>query len=186
MIVREIDNSSYSFLKECIQREIIGAHRKLTLGRIIRRSYRKPKNRFLFMWRVASYLYAKKNKLLKRIAAIINHKLMNIYGTEIALGARIDCGLYIAHHGGIVISRYVNAGKNLTLRQNITIGLSHGGEKIITLGDNVTIGAHCCIMSDGLRIGSNVTIGAMSFVNKDIPDNCTYYTEKSPVIIFKN
>ncbi|MEH6499792.1 MAG: hypothetical protein V7751_10435 [Pseudoalteromonas distincta] len=52
------------------------------------------------------------------------------------------------------------------------------GNQPITLGDNVDIGAHTCIIGSGLVIGSNVRIGAMSFVNKDIPDNVTYITRK--------
>ncbi|GKX57189.1 hypothetical protein SOASR030_33010 [Leminorella grimontii] len=116
------------------------------------------------------------------MAEKINNWLMLKYGTEIALGAQIQPGLYIAHYGGIVISRYSIIGRNFTIRQNTTIGLSHGGTKAIAIGDNVDIGCHCCIISNGLIIGDNVTIGAMSFVNRNIPSNNLYYTKKENVI----
>lgn len=45
------------------------------------------------------------------------------------------------------------------------------------------IGANSVIFSQNLTIGNNVKIGAMSYVNKDIPSNCTFYTEKTNKII---
>ncbi|WP_338030655.1 serine acetyltransferase [Erwinia endophytica] len=41
-------------------------------------------------------------------------------------------------------------------------------------------------MSENIKIGNNVTIGAMSFINKNIPDNCTVFTEKINRTIVKN
>ncbi|MCO6546122.1 MAG: hypothetical protein J6564_10000 [Gilliamella sp.] len=53
----------------------------------------------------------------------------------------------------------------------------------IIIGDNVSIGANSVILGGKIKIGNNVKIGAMSFVNKDIPDNCTVYTQKTNTII---
>ncbi|MCO6551479.1 MAG: hypothetical protein J6563_00695 [Gilliamella sp.] len=53
----------------------------------------------------------------------------------------------------------------------------------IIIGDNVSIGASSVILGGKIKIGNNVKIGAMSFVNKDIPDNCTVYTQKTATII---
>lgn len=39
----------------------------------------------------------------------------------------------------------------------------------ITIGDNVWIGEHVCVLS-GVTIGNNSVIGAGSMVNKDIPE----------------
>lgn len=47
-----------------------------------------------------------------------------------------------------------------------------GGERIIknvTIGNNVFIGFHCVILP-GVKIGDNAVVGAMTLVNKDIPD----------------
>lgn len=49
------------------------------------------------------------------------------------------------------------------------------------IGDNVDIGAHSCIIGD-INIGHNVTIGAMTFVNKDVPDNSIIYNPVTSVI----
>ena len=81
-------------------------------------------------------------------------------------------GRYLAHP----TSTYRNEkkiGKNLTCRQNTTIGNKYEDGKIScpTIGDNVNVGANVCIIGD-ITIGNNVTIGAGSVVVKSIPDNC--------------
>ncbi|POB05252.1 serine acetyltransferase [Halopseudomonas oceani] len=64
------------------------------------------------------------------------------------------------------------------MRQCTTISSSKPGSKGISIDDSVSIGANSGIIGDGLRIGNNVNIRAMSFVNKDIPDNSVYITHK--------
>ena len=107
---------------------------------------------------------------------------MSKYNTDIALGAQIQPGFYIAHYNGVVMSTYCRIGKNFTIRQNTTIGLKSvekpDKEYCLSFGDNVTIGANCCIIGDKLDIGNNVVIGAMSFVNKDIADDTVYYQKR--------
>jgi acetyltransferase-like isoleucine patch superfamily enzyme len=54
------------------------------------------------------------------------------------------------------------------------------------IGDNVDIGACTCIVGITHVIGDNVKIGAMSFVNQDIPSNCTCITKKEFHTIVNN
>ena len=86
---------------------------------------------------------------------------------------------------GIVISGYARIGRNLFIRQNSTIGIKTLGlERYqLEIGDNVSIGANSCIIGDTLSIGDNVTIGAMSLVNKSVPANSIYYTQRSGVLV---
>ena len=91
------DRVNMEFLKECLRVEVIGGKdKKFSWGRALRHAWRQPKRRFLFWWRIASYLHDKKGK-------------------------RCD----------------------------------------------------------------NVKIGAMTFVNKDIPDNNLYYTKKETVQVLR-
>ncbi|WP_226812096.1 serine acetyltransferase [Buttiauxella massiliensis] len=173
-------------LKECLRHEVMKSDKPFSWFQVIHKAFKCPDRRFHFWWRIASYLYlTKKNP---KLATSINRRLLSRYGLEIQLGARIGKGLRIAHYPGITISHIVCAGENLLIRQNTTIGAKLDGkhEKIIRLGDNVDIGANSCIIGSDLNIGNNVIIGAMSFINKDIPDNCTVYTEKSINIIENN
>ena len=99
------------------------------------------------------------------------------------MGARIGAGLRVSHYVGIVISQRSVIGENLHIKQNVTIGVKslqqQGG---VYIGDNVDIGANSCIIGDDIHIGNNVTIGAMTFINKDIPDNCKVYNKRETTI----
>ncbi|HKN05548.1 MAG TPA: serine acetyltransferase [Buttiauxella sp.] len=170
-------------LKECLRYEVMKSDKPFSWFQVIHKAIKCPDRRFHFWWRIASYLHlSKKNP---KLASKINRRLLSRYGLEIQLGARIGKGLRIAHYPGITISHIVCAGENLLIRQNTTIGAKLDGkrQKIIQLGDNVDIGANSCIIGSDLKIGNNVVIGAMSFINKDIPDNCTVYTQKSTNVI---
>ena len=86
------------------------------------------------------------------------------------LGKKTDIGAFT----------YINSSHGVELKDNVQIG-SHcsiysvstidGKTGKVTIGKNSCIGAHSVIMP-GVTIGDNSIIGALSFVNKDIPDNC--------------
>lgn len=177
------DSSEYQHLKDCLRCEVMNTEKDFGWIKTIHKALKCPDRRFYFWWRIANYLYisGKSPKIAKRI----NRNLIFKYGIEIQLGANIGKGLRIAHSLGITISHIVTAGENLLIRQNTTIGakLDNVVNKSIKIGNNVDIGANSCIIGSNLKIGNDVIIGAMSFINKDIPDNCTVYTEKRNTII---
>lgn len=79
-------------------------------------------------------------------------------------------------------STIVNADKigvNFTCLHCTTIGKSKNKRPVI--GDNVTLGAHVCIIGD-VTIGNNVQIGAGSVVVKDIPSNSVAVGNPAKVI----
>lgn len=96
---------------------------------------------------------------------------------------KVGYGLYIGHHGPIVINSTTQIGNNCNLSQFITIGSNHG--KAAVIGDNTYIGPNVCIVED-VKIGNNVTIGAGSVVTKDIPDNATAAGNYAKVLNFDN
>lgn len=71
-------------------------------------------------------------------------------------------------------STIINAkriGKNLQIRNGVTIGNTHESQEYRpSIGDNVNIGANSIIIGK-ITIGNNVTIGAGTLINKNIPDN---------------
>lgn len=169
-------------LKDTLGKELIGPERKSSWGRILRRYYRNPACRYIFWWRISSYLFNSDRRLSKRIAEKINRKITFKYGTEIELGAVIAPGITFAHHQGIVISRCAIIGENFHIRQNTTIGVKDTNSYVISIGDNVVVGANTCILGGNISIGSNVVIGAMSFINKDIPGNSVCYNRREALI----
>lgn len=163
--------------------EVIGREKKFSFLRLYIRMRNKPGLKFVFWWRLACYLY---HKGYKRLAFRIHNRLKEKYSCDIMLGTKIGEGLSIAHHVGIVISKRVIAGNNMKLTQNCVIGNSgRGTDGNIIIGDNFYMGSNSCIIADQLIIGDNVTLGAMSFINKNVPDNATVYTKKDNIVIIK-
>lgn len=149
------------------------------LTNVIRRAKKNNTLRYLLLYRLAQYLNSK-NSMLRAYAKRMERKLNLKYGVDISIECRIGEGLRIGHLPGIVISSHVLIGRKCFIRQNTTIGIKTLGldSYQIVIGDNVSIGAHSCIISDNLEIGDNVTIGAMSFVNKSIPHGSTFYNPR--------
>lgn len=170
--------NSFAILKQFWHYEILGESNPFSWHKLLRRAARSNSNNCLFWLRLAQYLHTRKGRGMRSLAKRINKKLARKFGVEIMLGAEIDKGLSLGHPNAIVIYSGVRIGRNCTIRQSTTIGSIEVGNGPIILGDNVDIGAHCCIIGSGLSIGSNVKIGAMSFINKDVPSNVTYITRK--------
>ena len=126
----------------------------------------------VFLFRLTERSYKKNHKIRVFILSRLSQVLC---GVEIGYDADIGPGFEISHGGSIVISSEVVAGRNLSIRQGVTIGGSRGkkdaeGHKFPILGDKVFIGAGVCIFGP-VKIGSNVMIGAHSVVTRDVPDN---------------
>lgn len=116
----------------------------------------------------------------KYFLPLINYRLGSKIGRGLSI-YRCGCEDFVIPYnakiaGGLVpmhpYATYLNAdsiGENLTVLQCTTLGMKNGLRP--TIGNNVTLGAHVCIVG-GVTIGDNVQIGAGSVVVKDIPDNC--------------
>ncbi|MCE6966053.1 serine acetyltransferase [Enterobacter sp. MW07] len=157
---------------------------KFSLHRLLREKKTRERN-FLFWWRLANEMFIHGGKFTKRAARKINTKLLNEYGCDLGLGLRVGKGLTIFHHTGIIVTSTAIIGENLTIRQNTTIGRKQSDDDrdVLTIGDNVDIGAHSFILGSNFEIGDNVKIGAMSFVMNDIPSGCTYVTRKDARLV---
>lgn len=92
---------------------------------------------------------------------------------KLHLGFMTDIGAftYINAQNGVVIEDHVQIGSHCSIYSVSTID-NKGGP--VRLKNNCKIGSHSVIMP-GVTIGENSVIGALSFVNKNIPDNVTAY-----------
>jgi len=84
-----------------------------------------------------------------------------------------NIGIYINAYGGLKLGDNVNIGQNTTItttNHNIYDHRKISDKKGVTIGDNVWIGANCCIVA-GVTIGDNVTIGAGCTIRENIPSN---------------
>lgn len=96
-----------------------------------------------------------------------------LWGIEISRHAVAAPGLIIggSHFGGITVSGKTVLGRDCTISQNVTIGMSGQGDRA-----GVPIIGDCAYVAPGARVfgkivvGNNVKIGANAVVYKDIPD----------------
>lgn len=165
--------------------EILGdENRPFSWRRVRQKCKRSNRYAYVFWFRIAYVMNQSRSDFWRRRAKLLNERLSRRYNVEIMLGAEVGEGLWIGHPTGIVISGYSRIGTNFRIWQNCTVGIKGGeGRKNIQIGNNVHLAAHSCIIGDVIRVGDNVTIGAMSFVNRDIPDNCLFYTCKTGEVV---
>lgn len=106
------------------------------------------------------------------------------WGIEIPRAATIGAGLYIGHFGGINVSRRAVLGRNCTLSQGVTIGVSGEGAQrgAPVIGDDVYIGPGARVFGP-IRIGDNVKIGPNAVVHQHIPANAVVVLEPGFSII---
>jgi serine O-acetyltransferase len=103
-------------------------------------------------------------KILKTFAEILT-------GIDLPCEATVGRRLRIDHFGGIVISGDAVLGEDCVVRNGVTIGLRHTGQRgSPVIGDRVDIGAGAKILGS-IRIGDDVIIGANAVVIKDVPPN---------------
>jgi len=95
---------------------------------------------------------------------VVQHK------DNLSLGYKTDIGVftYINAKFGVTIEDEVQIGSHCSIYSVSTID---GKEGEVVLKKNCRIGSHSVIMP-GVTVGENAVIGAMSFVNRDIPDDC--------------
>lgn len=130
-------------------------------------------------------------KLIKYIY-LYKMKKMESYNCA-SLGNKISGGSYFKEkpffpHGikGVFITDHAKIGKNVTILQQVTIGLKNLDDKNgPDIGDNVFIGAGAKIIGN-IKIGNNVKIGANCVVVDDVPDNSTVVLQKSRCIVKKD
>ncbi|MEP0357641.1 serine acetyltransferase [Paraglaciecola sp.] len=94
--------------------------------------------------------------------------------------ANIGTGLVLHNFAGIEIDPE-SVGKNLTVNQNVCIGLDYKMSGRPTIGNNVFVGAGAKILGP-VSIGDNVVIAANSLVIDSIPDCCSVVGAPAQVV----
>ena len=107
-----------------------------------------------------SFLY----KVMKPISEVLT-------GIELPCEVTLGRRFRIDHFGGIVISGDAVFGDDCVIRNGVTVGLKHTGQRgSPILGNRVDIGAGAKILGP-IWIGDDVVIGANAVVLTDVPSN---------------
>jgi serine O-acetyltransferase len=107
-----------------------------------------------------SFLY----KFLKPVSEILT-------GIELPCEATLGKRFRIDHFGGIILSGDAVFGDDCVIRNGVTVGLRHTGQRgAPVIGNRVDIGAGAKILG-AIRIGDDVAIGANAVVLTDVPSD---------------
>jgi serine O-acetyltransferase len=103
-----------------------------------------------------------------RILKVLSQILTGIdLPCEVVVGRRFR----IEHFGGIIISGDAVFGDDCVVRNGVTVGLRHTGQRgSPVFGNRVDVGAGAKILGP-IRIGDDVAIGANAVVIADVPAN---------------
>ncbi len=120
----------------------------------------------MLLQRLSHRLYLKRIPIL---SGIIKRWIHFRYNSDLSPITEVGRGTRLGHGGiGVVVNSMAKIGRNCILGQNVSIAGKDGGTP--TLGDWVYVG-HGSIVLGKVNIGNNVFVGALSLVNKDVPDN---------------
>lgn len=132
-----------------------------------------PGFRYTFWMRLANYL--QKRGMVWRPSYYLSRAMLHRcgikYGISIPYNTRIDPGLYIGHHGGIVLHYQVVMGRDGNINHDVTVGVKYGGKNpgVPVIGDRVYLGPGCRIIG-GVHLGNDVAVGANAVVVESVPD----------------
>jgi len=156
-------------LKELIQKDLSRVYDgPLTIKQ---RLFLPPQIKYIILWRKASF-YQNGNPIAKAYYSLKLLKLSERTGLQIPTQTTIGEGLYIGHHGRIIMNPDVTIGNNVNLATGITIGQCNRGAKkgVPTIGNRVWIGTNAVIVGK-ITIGDDVLIAPGAYVNQDVPSH---------------
>ena len=130
----------------------------------------------LVVYRFGNWRYGIRPRALRMPFSLLYRVLhfwtISLLGIELPCETKIGERLVIEHVGGIVISGDAVFGDDCVIRNGVTVGLRHRGQRgSPVLGDRVDIGAGAKLLGP-IRIGNDVAIGANAVVLCDVPDHC--------------
>lgn len=105
-------------------------------------------------------------------------------GVDIAPGAVIGPGLYVAHGVGLVVGGGVRVGERAFFLGGVNVGAPSQARlgDMPELGDDVFVGAGARVLGK-VRVGSRVFIGANAVVTQDVPDDSKVVSEAGVKIV---
>ena len=107
-----------------------------------------------------------------RIGLSVFQKFIEIVTVGIAIPPECEIGegLYIGHHGTIILPAHGSLGKNCNIAQGVTIGLGGKGESrgAPRIGNRVFIGTNA-VVAGKITVGDDVMICAGSVVTRSVP-----------------
>jgi putative colanic acid biosynthesis acetyltransferase WcaB len=147
------------------------------------------KSKFVLLYfRLCQLIVKSRVSMILFFPVLLGYRVLIEWFLGVELNWRLKIGPVRLFHGqGLVINPGATFGSACTLRCNTVIGnktQSDGRNSgCPTIGNNVDIGANCCIIGE-ITIGNDVTIGAGSVVVKSIPSSCIIVGNPARILRF--
>lgn len=129
----------------------------------------------MVVYRFGNWRYGIRSRML-RLPFSFLYKLLKVV-SEILTGIELPCEVKLGrrfridHFGGIVISGDAVFGDDCVIRNGVTVGLRHTGQRgAPVIGNRADIGAGAKVLG-AIQIGDDVAIGANAVVITDVPSN---------------
>jgi serine O-acetyltransferase len=129
----------------------------------------------MVVYRFGRWRYGIRQRWLRLPFSII-YKFLKLL-SEILTGIDLPCEAVVGrrfridHFGGIVVSGDAVFGDDCVIRNGVTVGLRHTGQRgAPVIGNRADIGAGAKVLGS-IRIGDDVAIGANAVVITDVPAN---------------
>jgi serine O-acetyltransferase len=123
--------------------------------------------------RISSFFYV---KLGWRLVGRLSSQWGRFWtGIEIHPSAKIGRRVFIDHGMGVVIGATAIVGDDVLMYHGVTLGgktLERGVKRHPTIGNNVSLGAHCIVLGD-IMVGDGAQIGAQAIVTKNVKPGAT-------------
>lgn len=129
----------------------------------------------MVVYRFGNWRYGIRNRFI-RLPFSILYKLLKLLseiltGIDLPCEAKLGRRFRIDHFGGIVISGDAVFGDDCVIRNGVTVGLRHTGQRgAPVIGNRADIGAGAKVLG-AIEIGDDVAIGANAVVITDVPAN---------------
>lgn len=138
-----------------------------------KRNSRNPKGRLVMVSFRLAHLACMNHDLwwaLPRLVIGLTYRVAIewVLGVELPWRLQIGTGTVIYHGQGLVINDGAVLGRNVLLRNGVTIGHVRAGGPCPVVEDGVEFGANCCVLG-GVRIGAGAKVGAGAVVLDSVP-----------------
>jgi len=121
-------------------------------------------------WRVSNRLWREGRTDLALLLQSLSSDTLQV---SIHPSASIGTSVYLDHATGIIIGAFVAIGDEVTIMQNVTIGLKQAlPGRAPRIGRGVLLSGGATILGD-ITIGDFAKIGADALVEHDVPAGCT-------------
>ncbi len=136
--------------------------------------------RYTFFMRCCRYFASKKGggQLLHLFCRVALRHYSMKYGFQIPWQTNIGPGLYIGHHGAIIVNPNSSIGANCNISVGVLLGLNYKldakGHSLCfeypAVGNRVSLGNNCKVIGS-VSVGDNCIVGVSAVVTKSLPAN---------------